>query len=126
MGSVRKNKMLFAEILLKTYWFRFLLIWVPFKKLVTQHPCTGTLNNPKMSYKLRHLISEANKWTFWSNKCLSSVLAARSILNRKNMQSQAYLGLLNENEDLKAHAWIVSGDVEVVPQEKNYTKVFDF
>lgn len=126
MGYIRRNKLLFAEILIKIYWFRFLLIWVPFKKIAHKNPNTGILEQPKMSAKIRFLIHEANKYTFWSNKCLASVLAARSILNRKNIKSNAYLGLMNEQNQLLAHAWIISDDVEVVPQEKNYIKVFEF
>ena len=126
MSYIRKNKLLFAEILIKIYWFRILLIWMPFKKIAEKHPSIGIEENLKMSEKLRYLIHEANKWTFWSNKCLASVLTARSILNRKNLKSNAYLGLLNEHNHLLAHAWILSGEAEVVPQEKNYTKVFEF
>lgn len=126
MGYISKNKLLFAEIVIKIYWFRFVLIWLPFKKIANKHPGNGVLEDPHMSAKLRFLIYKANQWTFWQNKCLASVLAARSILNRKNMKSQAFLGVMKKQNQLIAHAWILSGEEEVVPKEKNYTKVFEF
>lgn len=134
MGSYFKlskiEKRIFWEALLRVYQYKIVLIMSSFKKCSETMKSTGSDKEySKGELQLIAIgIRRANKLTFWKNKCLVNTLSARKILNKRNVYSEAYLGLRKEDKDdsLAAHAWIVSNEIYLVPFEKEYTIVYTF
>lgn len=90
-----------------------------------RHPSTGGSINENYSNKLRVLNITAEKWCPWSNKCMTSVLAIRVLLNKKNVESKAYLSVKNTDQ-FKAHASIESSSVNIVSNLNDYHIIYIF
>jgi len=68
-------------------------------------------------HDIRCAVTRANRLAFWANICLVKSLAARMMLQRRNIGSTLYLGLLkNQEKDLVAHAWLMAGGVCITPK----------
>jgi hypothetical protein len=48
------------------------------------------------------------------------------MLNKRNIESEAFLGLKKDGNDFQAHAWVNVKNIQVVPKEEEYTKVLSF
>jgi len=119
-----------------------LLKIIPFRRIPgmfpnLSHVKPGTRNlKPETPYSLPrtpHLqeIKQANssisRFSPWENKCLIKSLAARKMLNRRGMPSQLSLGVLKDTDSKTiAHAWIKSGDFEIVEKDRDYTELYNF
>ncbi len=61
------------------------------------------------------------------NKCLVSSLAIRYMLRRRKIESKLSLGVIKaERGKVVAHAWLVSGETELVARSGDYTALFIF
>jgi hypothetical protein len=88
----------------------------------------GPYNNSTNSFLLRIRDSTltAGRFTPWHNQCLVQSLAARSMLNRRKIPSKFYFGIIKENNKMKAHAWLLVGDYEIIAKNGEYTVVHEF
>ena len=76
---------------------------------------------------VKKAIGRAGLVSPWKNRCLVESLAARSMLNRRRIQSQISLGVTHdEKKKLIAHAWIRAGDTEIVPERGDYHEMYLF
>ncbi len=82
--------------------------------------------NPLLLRKISDAVSRANKLAFWKNICLVKSVAARLMLQRRNIGSVMYLGLQFKNgRELVAHAWLVSGKSFITPKGRaNYKEIY--
>ncbi len=63
----------------------------------------------------------------WRNRCLVSSLTARLMLRRRRVSSDLSLGVAKDHGGkLLAHAWLKSGDLEIIEKSGNYTELFLF
>lgn len=65
----------------------------------------------------------------WQSVCLPQAIAGKWMLKRRGITSDLYLGLAkDESTNLKAHAWLVAGDVPVtgVASKESFTQVARF
>jgi hypothetical protein len=71
---------------------------------------------------LKVAIERASRLAFWKNVCLGQSFAARWMLQRRGITSALIIGVRHDNKkELKAHAWLTVGEVEIVPRGDNYT-----
>lgn len=109
-----------------------LLKTVPFKKIpgYFKNP-PGDLNSPSGEeiclQKIREATVIAGHYSFWRNRCLVQSLAARWMLRRRGITSHLSLGVARDkNGKTIAHAWINSGDIEIVNSNGNCLEMFTF
>jgi len=72
-------------------------------------------------------VKRAGRVSPWKNRCLVSSLAGRCMLRRRKIDSQISLGLAKDNEGRPvAHAWLKSGEIELVARNGDYTVLYTF
>ena len=127
--SVTKiEKKYFREALMLSYRIWLLHFLVPYKKLELKYACSGSLLiEPNTCNNVKKAIQRASMLTFWKNQCLIQTFVARKMLNRRNIQSTAYLGLIKvDDSKYNAHAWLIASDIEVVASNVNCTQIHTF
>ncbi len=81
----------------------------------------------KMIEKIRVAVQRTGWVSPWRNRCLVSSLAARCMLRRRKIGSELSLGVAKDPKGkLLAHAWLKSGDFEIVEKRGSYTELFLF
>lgn len=76
---------------------------------------------------IRDAVQRAGQVSPWRNRCLVSSLAARWMLRRRKIGSELSLGVAKDTKgNLVAHAWLKSGDFEIVEKRGSYTELFLF
>lgn len=76
---------------------------------------------------IRVAVQRAGWVSPWKNRCLVSSLAARCMLRCRKIGSELSLGVAkNSDGKLIAHAWLKSGDFEIVEERGSYTELFLF
>ncbi|NLE35719.1 MAG: lasso peptide biosynthesis B2 protein [Bacteroidales bacterium] len=146
-----REKLLFLEAFLLHLWVGLLLTIIPFSWIPrlfsnpehgmsakatsvidngSQKGKTDSLSPATDSFVLNQIksaTSRASKSSPWKNKCLISSLAARCMLRRRHISSQLSLGVARSGDGrVIAHAWLKSGDCELVPQNGEFTALFLF
>ncbi len=123
-----EQKLLFAAFW-QLFRCRIYFLLLPYPKLerkFRQRP-DATQENPELAQKIRVAIRRASKLSFWKNKCLVQTFAARVLLNNRKLRSTAFLGVQTDGSTPDfAHAWIVSGNIEVVPAIGGYVQAHTF
>jgi hypothetical protein len=77
--------------------------------------------------KIQVAVQRAGWISPWRNRCLVSSLAARWMLRRRKIGSELSLGVAKDTKgNLVAHAWLKSGDFEIVEKRGSYTELFLF
>lgn len=80
-----------------------------------------------MIEKIRLAIQRAGWVSPWKNRCLVSSLAGRWMLRRRKIESELSLGVAKDAKGrLLAHAWLKSGDLEIVEKRGEFTEVYHF
>ena len=72
------------------------------------------LNNKQLQliHMVKKNIKRAKKRLPWEVKCFEEAITAKKLLETLNIKSTLFLGITRGNEkDLKAHAWLKSGDL---------------
>jgi len=132
-----------SDTLLFTEAFSFQLIVgllvkvIPFKRIPglfsgRQHPGLqyDASDNDLLHATLEHVKTatmRAGSVCPWKNKCLVQSLAARWMLNRRKIKSQLSLGVaFGLRKEIKAHAWLKSGDYELVAKKGNFQELYHF
>lgn len=123
------EKLLFIEASVLLFLAKFLLLLLPFRiciKLTRCKKCTKDEVNPVRLQKIKSAIYRANKLAFWKNVCLVQSFAGRWILNRRRITSSLSIGVAKGDEkELKAHAWLSSGEMEVVKSQPEFVKLYE-
>jgi len=68
--------------------------------------------------KIQWMVIKVSKNTKWESLCLVQALTALTLLKLKKINATIYLGLLKDNGELLAHAWLRSGDFIVIGGEQ--------
>lgn len=88
--------------------------------ITSSYHSTLAINNP-IPDQLKSILQMTSPLSPWRNKCLVSSLTARCMLKRRKISSELYLGVgKNEAGKVIAHAWIISGGVDIVPKGKGF------
>jgi hypothetical protein len=123
-----EEKKLFAEALFFLYMSWIMTLVLPFKECLKRVERKGSNKaaNPIISNQISLALHRANYLRVWKNVCLVSTFAGRWMLNARNIESVLYIGALKEQGKFKAHAWLVSGKIEIVRKEERYLTLFEF
>jgi len=144
-----REKRLFIEAVLLHLWTGLLLKVVPFKHIPrlfgnqevtvgnrqfgtpakeeaqSRHIVAG--QQSEVIEMIRSAIQRAGKVSPWKNRCLVSSLAGRYMLRRRGIHSHLSLGVVRVGgERIRAHAWLTSGDIEIIAKSGDYTEMYRF
>lgn len=121
------------RILNRTFiWLVYAFVLVRFIPLRWFNSMLGEYNNTKAEVDLntdqiqlieieKKNLRRLKKFLPWKVKCFEEAITAKKVLNRYNIESTLFLGVAKEEEsNLKAHAWLKSGEV-FVTGERGYT-----
>lgn len=76
---------------------------------------------------IRMAVQRAGSVSPWRNRCLVSSLAGRCMLRRRKIESQLYLGMTKTPGGRpSAHAWLLSGETEIVSKQGDYIPLYVF
>ena len=139
------EQLLFSEALFLQLSVGFLLKVIPFRWIPrlfsgshsTLNRKSQTANRKSEPYRLPPTASRlsqikaatqrASLISPWRNKCLIQSLAARRMLNRRNIPSQLSLGVARgAGSKTIAHAWLKAGDFEIVEKTGDFSELFRF
>ncbi len=137
-----RDWILFAEALALHLWTGLLLKVLPFRKIPglfrSRQSKTPAKDENQSQYsvqgrqfmlieKIRVAVQRAGRVSPWRNRCLVSSLVAKRMLNRRNIASLLSLGVSKDGRGrVEAHAWLKSGDYELVPKDGDYTVLYTF
>jgi hypothetical protein len=123
------EKFLFLEATVLLFTLKFVLLIFPFRiciQLMRCSKCQSLNTDNAQLLKIKYAIYRANKLSIWKNKCLVQSLAARWMLNRRRIPSKLEIGISkNNSQQLKAHAWISCGDIEIVNSNTGDLKILE-
>ena len=122
--------MLFLEAVVLHLWIGLLLKVIPFKRIPRFFASLKSkVESPdaKVIELIRDAVARANRVSPWRNRCLVSSLAGRCMLRSRRIQSQISLGVAKDTGGRTvAHAWLRSGEIEIVERRGDYTELFSF
>ena len=114
------EKRLFIEAVLLTFFFRLIILTIPFRKIAPflgkQMIETSNQESPIPTKILLEQISRsihrASRFVPWQAKCLVQAMTGKTMLRKRDMESTLYLGLAKEKNqnELIAHAWLRCGN----------------
>lgn len=117
--SLSEKKMLIEAVFL-LFSAKIMLSVLPFRRCIRRFQPADRFpecTHQKVVVAVRIAITRAGRLAFWRNRCLVSSCAARMMLERRNIGSVMYFGLLfNAQHSLQAHAWLVVDSVWVTPK----------
>jgi hypothetical protein len=131
-----REQLCFSEALFLQLAVGLLLKVVPFRKIpglfagqrgMTEASGIGSEAAGHTLEQVREATRRAGRISPWKNKCLVQSLAARRMLNSRRIGSKLSLGLAkNENNKLMAHAWLKSGEFEIVARNGDFQELYLF
>ena len=96
--------------------YRLCILLIPMKKLERFFGKAGLETDFKedimqSSYvrNVAQVVNRVSSKTPWESKCLLRALTIRRILSRHKIPTTLYLGVMKQEEELRAHAWIRCG-----------------
>ena len=125
-----REKLLFVEAFLLHLWVGMLLMVVPFRRIprlfASRQSAVGSQQSAIVE-NIRDAVQRAGRVSPWRNRCLVSSLAGRCMLSRRDIPSQIWLGVIKSDKNrLQAHAWLKSGEIEVVDMKREFTSLYTF
>jgi hypothetical protein len=124
------ERLLFLEAVMLHLWIGLLLKLIPFRDIprLFDNPQSSVISPDSSLLKsIRNAIQRAEKVSPWKNKCLISSLAGRCMLRRRKIKSQLSLGLGKNGEGKTiAHAWLKTGDFEIVTAGVSFHELYKF
>ncbi len=89
--------------------------------------CRDTNMDLEYLKRIKSALHRANKLAFWKNICLVQSVAARWMLQRRNIASQFSLGVAHDkNKKVIAHAWVKVLDFEITHKGNDYKELINF
>lgn len=130
-GALSWNEqLLFSEAYFLHLTTGLILKVIPFRRipgLFKSRKSAAGGQQPGHILQVKEAIERAGRVSPWRNRCLVSSLVAKRMLNKRNIPSVLSLGLLKNSEGrVVAHAWLNSGDCELVRKDGDYTELYTF
>ncbi|MEI6435941.1 MAG: lasso peptide biosynthesis B2 protein [Bacteroidota bacterium] len=116
-----------ASVLL--YVCQFLVFFIPFRWYIPLFKDHGKNNDEKITVAktliVRKALLRGLHYLPWKGKCLIQALTAKILLRMVHLPGIIYLGVAKEANQLKAHAWLKSGNQFICGQDghRKYTIV---
>ena len=126
----RDQKWLLMEAVLFIYSAKILLVLLPLKtvmKISLSSKRNGKEPDANLLMRIRWALRSADRLSFWKNRCLVQSISGRWMLQRRGIVSQIFFGVKHDNNNKAfAHAWLKTGDFEVVEKGGDYIELFIF
>lgn len=121
----KAEKHLLLETIILMFWIKFLLLVLPFRKVIRVNNGKRKRENrnpdPELLLQIKRALYRANRMSFWKNKCLVLSITGSWILKRRDIESRIYFGVKHEyNCEWVAHAWLNVEENEIVEKGGNY------
>ena len=130
MNLSLKEKMLFSEALIFQFIAGLILKLLPFRMIPRLFALSTSCMSPILpltSQDIKRAILISGRLSPWKNKCLVQSLAARWMLNLRSVPSKLSFGVaLGEDQKVIAHAWLKTGDFEIVEKNGDYNELYFF
>jgi hypothetical protein len=122
------EKVLFIEAYIAQLISGLVLKILPFRYIprIFAGPEKRISATPEVTIEIKEAIQRSSLLVPWKNKCLVQSLAAKRMLNRRKFISSLSLGASLDGGVMTAHAWLISGDVEIVPKGGEFKEMFRF
>lgn len=126
-----RQKILLVEAIVLLLASKMLLMLLPFrtsKKFFKKKEKLHKQANIQLLKDIHLSIERANRIAFWSNVCLVKSFAARFMLQRRGIAATIYLGIqVKEENELLAHAWLMTNGVFVTPRgDSAFKEIYSF
>ncbi len=124
-----KKQYQFIEGFILSAYYRFAMIYLPFKYLKKQMGIPKTESSYQVdesiyqeAKNIRSIVMLICKYTPWESKCLVRALLVQHFLKRQKVATTIYLGVNKDDlNHMKAHAWIRCGEMIITGQyEKDH------
>lgn len=118
--------LLVSKILVKTFHLKRLQ-WLIGKPGKEAKKISLSIQQKRKAWKTRKYINKVKRYVFWSSVCLDQAIAAAIILRLLKIDFHLHLGL-SRSENLKAHAWVTTGDMIITGQhtKNDFTEISIF
>jgi len=117
------------EALLLLYSVKVLLLFLPIRKVTAIFQEPKLLNRKSDVDQLNDIkwsLQKTDRLVPWKNRCLVKSIAGRWMLHHRGISSTLHFGVRHdENRKIKAHAWLKSGDYEIVPAGTDYEELLN-
>ncbi len=122
------EKLLFLELLYFSLISRLLIVLLPFKKLETffgkkaNTPTFWNTNNTIENEirQIKKTLNRVKKIIPWRFQCFEQSLTTAFALKRRNIAYTMYFGVQRQQNNLNAHVWIISHNIEIVSKGLNH------
>ena len=122
-----REKKLFCEALFYVYVAKVVSTILPFKycvRLISKNLKNETSPDHEILHSLKDALLRTENFIFWKNACLVQSIAAKWMLNRRNIKSTMFFGFnFDEEKKFIAHAWVQSDDIEIVAKGDEYAEL---
>ncbi|MEN8226332.1 MAG: lasso peptide biosynthesis B2 protein [Bacteroidota bacterium] len=123
-----QDKILFLEALGWLILAKLILLLLPFRRilpLLRQKSSRETVRSDINVIKTA--LGRASAATPWLSTCLLKSIAARWMLKQRKIASHMAIGMgRDEKNRLLMHAWITSGNIEIVSKDNDFTELYVF
>lgn len=125
----KNRRLILIEATITLFLTKLLIILLPLNKLKNIHfsSRSKSISNRNQICEIKWALANANRLSFWKNKCLVQSIAGRWMLHRRGIPSSLHFGVKKDKQQkLSAHAWLTVGDFEVVPANENYRELMNY
>jgi hypothetical protein len=117
-----QEKLLFFEAVFFLYIAKLVIVIFPFRisiKTIKKINYEEKNNLNRLS-SIKIAINRASKLSLWRNRCLPRSFAGRWMISKRKINSTIFIGVKHDEGKFKAHAWLTSHDIEIVPKEEEF------
>jgi len=122
-----REKSLFGEALFFVYSAKVVSAVLPFKyciRMVSKELRNELSPDHDFLLSLRDALLRAENFIFFENACLVQSIAAKWMLNRRNIKSTLFFGFnFDEEKKFIAHAWVQADEIEIVAKGGEYAEL---
>jgi hypothetical protein len=136
LRMVYRHRLILFEAIFWLGIARLVMLMLPFRWVepyLGQRMVESSLDAlPEDQQQLKHVawaVTTMSRYTPWQSKCLVQAMAAKRMLQSRQIVSTLYLGVTRSNpKPLEAHAWLRSGPVYVTggQGDQHFTVVASF
>lgn len=116
------------EAVLFLFVAKFMLLILPVKtvmKIILSSKKAKKQPDPTLLRQIKRALFNADRLSFWKNRCLVLSIAGRWMLQHRKISSQIFFGVKHDNnKKIVAHAWLNAGDFEIVEKNGDYRELY--
>ncbi len=126
-----QEKIMLAEAVLLVFAAKMALKVLPFKTIVRlsgrRKKDNAVPPDPGKIIGIKQALRRSGRLAFRPRRCLVLCLAGKWMASGKNIPSTVHLGAaFGENHKMIPHAWLTSGNLEIVPKNGDYFELYRF